>query len=55
LDGIENVKDGVLYYTDELIEKTKKHFGYCLPKQVKIEDSDLVASEIITNIIEKKF
>jgi len=54
LDGIENVKDGVLYYTDELIEKTKKHFGYCLPKQVKIEDSDLAASEIITNIIEKK-
>ena len=54
LDGIENVKDGVLYYTDELIEKTKKHFGYCLPKQVNIEESDLVASEIITNIIEKK-
>jgi hypothetical protein len=54
LDGIEDVKNGILYYTDELIEKTQKHFGYRLPKQVSLEDSDLVASEIITNIIEKK-
>jgi hypothetical protein len=53
LDGIENVKDGILYYTDELLVKTQKHFGYCLPKFVSLEDSDSVASEIIANIIEK--
>jgi hypothetical protein len=48
------VEKGTLFYTDELIEKTKKHFGYTLPKQVKIEDSNDVAAEIITNIIEKR-
>jgi hypothetical protein len=54
LDGIENVDRGTLFYTDELIEKTKKHFGYTLPKQVKLEDSNSVAEEIITNVIEKQ-
>jgi hypothetical protein len=54
LDGIENVEGGTLFYTDELIEKTKNHFGYVLPKQVNFEDSNDVASEIITNIIEKR-
>ncbi|MDR1975211.1 MAG: hypothetical protein LBQ31_11175 [Bacteroidales bacterium] len=54
LDGIENVENGMLFYTDELIEKTKKHFGYILPKQVNIDQSNDVATEIITNIIEKR-
>jgi hypothetical protein len=54
LDGIENVENEILFYTDELIEKTKKHFDYILPKQVKLENSNEVAEEIIKNIIEKR-
>ncbi|MDR0605809.1 MAG: hypothetical protein LBG80_16065 [Bacteroidales bacterium] len=53
LDGIENVKDGFLIYTNELIEKVKKAFNYGVPKTVSINDSDSIAEEIIKNIIEK--
>ena len=35
LDGIENINDGILYYTDELIEKAQKAFNVQLPKAVK--------------------
>lgn len=34
LDGIENVENGTLYYTDELIEKAQKAFGVRLVKSV---------------------
>jgi hypothetical protein len=54
LDGIENVENGILYYTEELLAKTQKYFGYKLPKQVKLSDSNIVAEEIIKNIIEKE-
>lgn len=52
-DGIENINNGELIYTDEIIDKTKKAFGYELPKVVDIKDSNEVANEIIINIIEK--
>lgn len=51
LDGVEDVKDGKLYYTDELIEKGKKAFGVELPKQVTYEDIEKTAQFIIDKII----
>ena len=51
LDGVEDVKDGKLYYTDELIEKAKKAFGVTLPKEVKFEDIEKTAQFIIDEII----
>lgn len=51
LDGIEDVRDGRLYYTDGLIEKTKKAFGTELPKFVEFEDIEKVAEFIIGEII----
>jgi hypothetical protein len=53
LDGIEAIENGVLTYTNELIEKVKKSFDYNLPKAISINDSDIVAEEIIKHIIEK--
>lgn len=52
LDGIEDVKDGALYYTDELIEKVLKAFGVKIPKRVEYERIEEVADYIIKNIIE---
>ena len=54
LDGIEDVRDGRLYYTDELIEKVKKAFGAELPKFVEFEDIEKVAEFIIGEIIMPK-
>lgn len=51
LDGIEDIKDGCLYYTDELIEKAKKVFGAQLPKEVAFEDIEKTAQYIINEII----
>jgi len=51
-DGIENVMNGTLVYTDELIDKVKQHFQYSLPKKVNLKDSDSIADELIKNIIE---
>lgn len=53
LDGIQEIVEGKLIYTDELIDKTKRAFDYSLPKTVSITDSNLVANELILNIIEK--
>ena len=36
LDGIEKIRDGSLYYTDELIQKVKKEFGVDMPKSVTL-------------------
>ena len=52
-DGIENVENGTLYYTDSLIAKVKEKFEIELPKSVKFENIDNVANFIITNIIQK--
>lgn len=51
LDGVEDVVDGKLIYTDALIEKAKKAFGKELPKEVKYEDVDKTAKWIIDEII----
>ncbi|MDD5891995.1 MAG: hypothetical protein PUC72_05595 [Bacteroidales bacterium] len=51
LDGVEDVLDGKLIYTDALIEKAKKAFGKELPKTVAYEDIDKTAKWIIDEII----
>lgn len=51
LDGVEDVKDGKLYYTDYLIEKAKKAFGVKLPKEVAFDDIEKTAQFIIDEII----
>lgn len=51
LDGVENICEGSLIYTDELIKKTESAFGVCLPKTVAFEDIDDTAQFIIDNII----
>lgn len=53
LDGIENVSDGVLTYTDELLDKVKKVFGVDLIKNVSFNEIDQVAGFIVKEIIEK--
>ena len=51
LDGIEDVKDGVLTYTDELIAKVKDRFGTDLMKTVAFDEIDAAANFLIENII----
>ncbi len=53
LDGIENVSDGVLTYTDELVEKAGKAFGVSLMKQVRFDEIEKAARFLITEVIEK--
>lgn len=53
LDGIENVVDGVLTYTDELLAKVKSAFGVELVKSVAFNEIDQVAAFIVKEIIEK--
>ena len=47
LDGIEGIKDGVLFYTDELIEKVESKFHTKLMKRVPFDDIDEAASFLI--------
>lgn len=51
LDGVENVTDGNLVYTDELIRKVKDRFGVTIPKTVPLEHAQLVADLLIEKII----
>lgn len=51
-DGVENVADATLTYTDELVSKVKAAFGCDLPKAVHFNDIDSMADYIIQNIIE---
>lgn len=51
LDGIENVEDGALIYTDALVQKVADAFGVELPKKVKFKEIDRVAEYIINQII----
>ena len=51
LDGIEDVREGRLYYTDTLIEKVKRAFGAELPKFVEYEKIEEVAELIVEEII----
>lgn len=50
-DGIADVKDGCLYYTDELREKVKRVFGVALPKSVHFKDIPNVATLLIEEVI----
>ena len=51
LDGVEDIKDGCLVYTDALIAKAEKAFGVTLPKTVHFDEIDDTAKFIIDNII----
>lgn len=51
LDGIENIYDGILYYTDELIQKTRKAFQIELPKTVIFDNIEETAEFLIQEII----
>lgn len=51
LDGIEDISDGSLVYTDNLCTSVKKAFGVDLPKKVTLEGSMDVADFIIDKII----
>ena len=51
LDGVEDVVEGKLIYTDALIEKAQKAFGKTLPKEVAYDDIDRTAKWIIDEII----
>lgn len=50
-DGIENVEDGCLIYTDELIDKVKERFNVEIPKCVLIKEANKVANLLIDGII----
>jgi len=54
LDGIESVEDGVLSYTDALLDKTSKVFGCELPKRIALHDSEVVAELLIDKVIQAK-
>ena len=51
LDGVEDIKDGKLYYTDDLIRKVKDAFGEDLPKEVAYDDIEKTAEFLIEKII----
>lgn len=50
-DGIENVTDGYLIYTDELIQKVKDRFNVDIPKKVHLSEAEKVADFLIERII----
>jgi hypothetical protein len=50
-DGIENVVDGKLIYTDELLAKVKDKFDMVLPKEVDLSEAEKVAELMIDEII----
>lgn len=51
LDGVENVENGVLTYTDGLIAKVEAEFNETLPKNVCLNNSDDTARFLVNNII----
>lgn len=50
-DGIENVINGYLIYTNELIQKVKERFGLDIPKSVTISEAEKVSGMLIEGII----
>lgn len=50
-DGIENIVDGSLVYTDELIRKVKERFHVDIPKRVSLPEAEKTASLLIDKII----
>jgi len=54
LDGIEDVSNGVLSYTDKLCEKVEKSFGVVIPKHVPFNKIEETADFLIDKIIKPK-
>lgn len=54
LDGIEDIKNGVLIFSDELILKAKGFFNLNLVKEVEIGQIEEIANLLIKEIVEKK-
>lgn len=52
LDGVEDVRDGALYWTDCLAQKVKKNFDVAIPKSVQYEEISEVANFIVSRIVE---
>jgi hypothetical protein len=50
-DGIENVKEGCLIYTNELLKKTKERFNVDIPQKVMLNKAEIVANHMIEEII----
>lgn len=50
-DGIENVAEGCLVYTDELVNKVKERFGVVIPKRVQLSEASEVADLLIDGIV----
>lgn len=55
LDGIENVENGIMTYTDEVIEKVKIEFGCDLTKYINLDNSHEVVSILINEVINPTF
>lgn len=51
LDGIEDVNENGLTYTDELLHKIANRFGVEIPKTFKLEESEKVVRILIDKII----
>lgn len=51
LDGVADVADGNLYYTDELVTKVRTAFNEQLPQTVRFDDIDAVGQYIVDRII----
>lgn len=52
LDGIENIENSCLFYTDELILKVKEVFQVNLPKKVHINEINEIGDFLINSIID---
>jgi hypothetical protein len=52
LDGVDSIENGILTYTDALLEKVRKAFGVALPSKIPFDDIDEIAAFIVENIIE---
>jgi len=51
LDGIDNIKNGSLVYTDELIKKVNLTFDVKLPNNIPFKDIDMIGELLINKII----
>ncbi len=51
LDGIYDISDGCLIYTDELVNKVEKVFHVIIPKKVSIDEAQSVAELLVESIV----
>lgn len=51
-DGIEDIRDGCLIYTDELLDKVENVFGENLPPKIAFSEIENVSEKIKNKIIE---